>query len=122
MPWSGQILYRILTYIQALVDAFNGVLKEIVAFINLIERKINALERFIEYLIQIMEYILSLKISCYALSSGVMTQGIDQWVDTIDTATGTPPPNNPSGYSAGIVLAYVAPDVNAIQAAFSAIF
>ena len=122
VPWSGQILYRIVTYIQALLDAFSGIMTEIIAFIDLIERKIAALERFIEYLIQIMEYILSLNISCYALNSGTMTQGIDEWVDTIDNAAGQKPPNNPAGYSAGVVLAYVAPNVAALQAAFNAIF
>ena len=122
VPWSGQILYRIVAYIQALLDAFKGVLDEIKAFIELIERKIAALERFIQFLIQIMEFILSLSVSCYALNSGTMTQGIEEWVSTINNAEGQKPPNNPAGYSAGIVLAYVAPNVALYQAAFNAIF
>ena len=122
VPWSGQILYRIVACIQALLDAYGGVMKEIVAFIDLIERKIAALERFIEFLIQMMEYIMSLGISCYALSSGTQTQGVTQWIQTINNAQGNPPPNNPGGYSAGIVLAYVAPNVSLITSAFDAIF
>lgn len=122
VPWSGQILYRIVAYIQALLDAFNGVMQQVADFINLIERKIAALERFIEFLIKVMEYILSLKISCYALSSGTMTGGVDQWLETIANAGGNKPPDNPGGYSAGVVLAYVAPNVSLIESAFNLIF
>lgn len=122
IPWGADILYRILDAIQALLDAFNGVMQEIKDFIDLLIRKIEALEKFIEFLISIMEYIIQLDVSCYTLNSGTLTGGLPSWIDAVDNATGDAPPNEPGGYSAGIVLAYVAPDVSAIRAAFDIIF
>jgi len=122
IPWSADILYRILDAIQALLDAFNGVMQEIKDFIDLLIRKIEALERFIEFLISLMEYIMQLDVSVYVLNSGTLTGGLPSWIDAVDNATGDAPPNSPGGYSAGIVLAYVAPDVSAISNAFKIIF
>jgi hypothetical protein len=122
IPWGADILYRILDAIQALLDAFNGVMQEIKDFIDLLIRKIEALERFIEFLISLMEYIILLDVSCYVLNSGTLTGGLPSWIDAVDSATGDVPPNEPGGYSAGIVLAYVAPDTSAISNAFKIIF
>lgn len=121
VPWAGQILYQILTAIQSLLDAFNGVMQEIKDFIDLLLRKINALERFIEFLIRLMEYVMSLDVSCYVLNVSPITNGIPELIEAVDNA-GNAPPMDPGGYSAGIVLAYVAPDVSAFQKAFGLIF
>jgi hypothetical protein len=121
VPWAGQILYQILAAIQSLLDAFNGVIQEIKDFIDLLLRKINALERFIEFLIRLMEYVLSLDVSCYVLNVSPITNGIPELIEAIDNA-GNAPPMDPGGYSAGIALAYVAPDISAFQKAFGLIF
>lgn len=122
IPWGAGILYAILNAIQSLLDAFNGVIQEIKDFIDLLIRKIDALERFIKFLISLMEYVMMLDVECYMLNSGTLTGGLPQWIETVDSATGDAPPNQPGGYSAGIVLGYVAPDVSAISAAFKLIF
>jgi hypothetical protein len=124
VPWAGQILYQILAAIQSLLDAFNGVMQEIRDFIDLLLRKINALERFIEFLIRLMEYVLSLDVSCYVLNVSPVTKGVPELLEIIDDANTGPdaPPLDPGGYSAGIALAYVAPDVSAFQKAFGLIF
>lgn len=122
IPWSGQILYDLVAKIQALIDAFNGVIKEIIAFINLIERKINAMEQFIEYLISILNFLLNLEVSFALLPVPQINGDVTAWMATIDEATGAVPSSGPSGYTAGICLAYLAPDVSALTAAFKLIF
>lgn len=122
VPWSGQLLYDLLDKIQALLDAFSGVMSEITAFIDLIERKIAALERFIEFLINILNLIESLQIGAYVLSVPELSGSVDSWVNAVDTAGGTKPPSGPGGYSAGVAFGYVAPDIAAFKTAFSIIF
>jgi hypothetical protein len=122
VPWAGQILYAILAAIQALLDAFSGVMQEIKDFIDLLIRKIDALERFIKFIIQLMEYVLSLDVSCYALNISGITKGIPELMEAIDNAGGDKPPLDPGGYSAGVVLAYVAPNIDGYVKAFNLIF
>lgn len=122
IPWSGDLIYKLLDYIQALLDAFNGTMKEISDFIDLLIRKINALEKFIKFLIRIMEYIMSLSVEVYMLKSDSMTGGIEKWFEQVDNADGEKPPTSPVGYSAGVVLAYVTPDDAGIKTAFDIIF
>jgi hypothetical protein len=122
VPWSGQMIYDLLAKIQALVDAYQGVMAEIKAFIDLIERKIDALERFIEFLINILNFIESLQIGAYVLSVPELTGNIQSWVTAIDTAGGTKPPSGPGSYTAGIGLGYAAPNITAFKTAFSIIF
>lgn len=122
VPWSGQLLYDLLDKIQALLDAFSGVMKEIQAFIDLIERKIAALERFIEFLINILNLIESLQMGAYVLSVPELSGSATSWVNAIDTAGGTKPPSGPGGYSAGVAFGYVGADIAAFKTAFSIIF
>lgn len=122
VPWSGQMIYDLLAKIQALLDAYQGVMAEIKAFIDLIERKIDALERFIEFLINILNFIESLQMGAYVLSVPELTGTAQSWVTAVDTAGGTKPPSGPGSYTAGIGLGYVAPDVTAFKTAFSIIF
>ncbi len=122
VPWSGQMLYDLLDKIQALLDAFNGVMDEIKNFIDLLERKIDALERFLEFLINILDFIESLQVGAYLLSVPSTSGTVHDWAYLVDTATGTKPPLNAGGYSAGVAFAYVAPDISAFQTAFSTIF
>jgi hypothetical protein len=122
IPWSGQLLYDILAKIQALLDAFKSIFAEIIAFINLIERKITVLEEFIKYLISILDFILSLNAGFYLLFVPTTSGDIFQWFNLIDNAGGTKPTSGPGGYSAGVSMAYVAPNVAALAAAFSLIF
>jgi hypothetical protein len=122
VPWSGQLIYDLLAKIQALLDAYQGVMAEIKAFIDLIERKIAALERFIQFLINILDYIQGLQIGAYVLSVPELSGSAQSWVNAVDTAGGTKPPSGPGGYSAGIALGYVATDITAFKTAFSLIF
>lgn len=122
IPWSGQFLYDLLDKIQALIDAFNGVMEEIRQFIELLERKINALEAFIQFLIDILNFIESLELSVYVLAAPGLSGDGFSWVEALDNAGGDVPPSGPGGYSAGICLAYVAPDIGAFATAFSIIF
>jgi hypothetical protein len=122
IPWSGQILYDLIAKIQALVDAFQGVLQEIINFINMLERKINALEQFIEYLVSILNFLLNLEVGFYLLPVPSINGDVTAWMSTIDQAGGTIPPSGPSGYTAGICLAYLGPDVSAIASAFALLF
>lgn len=121
IPWSGQFLYDLLDKIQALIDAFNGFLDEIRAFIDLLIRKIDALERFIQFLIEILNFIESLELSVRLLSATGLSSLAD-WISAVDNAGGDKPSPNPGGYSAGLALAYVAPDVAAFETAFGLIF
>ena len=58
----------------------------------------------------------------YVLSVPELNGTAQSWVSAIDTAGGTKPPSGPGGYSAGIALGYVAPDIAAFKTAFSIIF
>lgn len=122
IPWSGQMLYDLIAKIQALLDAFQGVIDEITAFINLIERKIDVLEKFIKYLLSILDFIESLSAGFFLLSVPETSGDAGTWGSLIDSATGNAPPSGPGGYSAGIGLAYVGADVTAFAAAFQLIF
>ncbi len=122
IPWSGQMLYDLLAKMQALLDAFRGVLDEIKDFIDLLIRKIDALERFIQFLISILNFIESLQVGAFVLSLPTTTGGPQDWFTAIDNAGGTPPNPAPNGYQAGIALAYVAIDVDPLVAALKAIF
>lgn len=121
IPWSGQIIYELIDAVQKLLNAFQGVIDEIKAFIDLIERKINALERFIEFLIQILNFIDSLQVGAFILNATGIQGDVGEWANIVDTA-GNPPPQNPGGYSAGVALAYVAPNITAFENAFNIIF
>lgn len=122
IPWSGQMMYELLAKIQALSDAFRGVVDEIKAFIGLIERKINTIEQFIQYLISILDFIESLSLGFFFLSVPETSGDAGTWASLIDQAGGTPPPSGPGGYTGGIGLAYVAVDVGPFVAAFQLIF
>lgn len=122
IPWAGQLLYDILDKIDALLDAFNGVLSEIQAFIDLLERKITALERFIQFLLDILNFIEGLQLGVFVLNASGIEGDVFEWFDVIDNAGGDAPPSGPGGYSAGVGLAYVAPNVAAFETAFGIIF
>lgn len=121
LPWSGQLLYDLLAKIQALLDAFNGVIEELKNFIDLLIRKIDTLEKFIKFLIEILNYIESLSTGFYLLSVTGLGGNVDEWFNVLDSA-GNEPPSGLQGYTGGICLAYLAIDVAAFEAAFSAIF
>jgi hypothetical protein len=122
VPWSGEIIYSLLDKIQALVDAFKGVMSELNDFIGLLSRKIDTLERLLEELISVLDFIESLQIGAFVLAVPEVEGTVDNWVAAVETAGGTVPPSGPGGYSAGVALAYVGPDVTALKAAFSLIF
>ena len=122
IPWSGQILYNIISVVQALIDAFKGLMQQLIDFINLIERKITALEIFIEYLISIINFLLSLNIGFYLLFVPAIDGDVSAWMEAVNSTQGTPPMSGPDGYTAGICLAYLLPDVSAISNAFGLIF
>jgi hypothetical protein len=122
IPWSGQFLYDLSAKINALLDAYRGTMDEIKDFINLIERKIDTLERFLQYLISLLDFITSLSVGAYFLSLPETGGDIQDWIQAIDTAGGTPPTSGPNGYTAGTVFAYLGPDVGPYVTAFNAIF
>jgi len=122
IPWSGSFLYDLLDKIQALLDAFNGVIQEIKNFIDLLIRKIEVLEEFIEFLISLLDFIESLEVGAYLLNSGAIDGTAFAWAQVLDSAGGDLPPTGVAGYSAGIGLAYVAPNVDAFVNAFEIIF
>ena len=123
IPWSGQFLYDLIAKIQALLDAFNGILAEIRKFIDLLIRKIDAMETFIKYLISLLNFILKLEIGCYVLYVPTVPGGdVADWFAAVDQAGGTKPTSGIDGYTAGICLAYMLPDVAAFTKAFGLIF
>jgi len=122
VPWSGQLLYDLMAKMQALLDAYSGVIDELNAFIDLIIRKIDVLEQFLSYLISILDFILSLSLGFYVLSVPETEGDINNWVSLIDNAGGTPPPSGPGGYTGGVAFAYVALDVGPFAEAFNLIF
>lgn len=121
IPWSGQFLYDLLAKMQALLDAFAGIIQEIKDFIDLLIRKIDTLERFIQYLIALLDFIESLAVGAFVLSFET-GGGVSDVFQAVDNAGGTPPNPAPNGYQAGIALAYVFPDIAPISAAIKAIF
>jgi|SRR5688572_8367903 len=122
VPWSGEVLYSLLDKIQALVDAFNGVMSELNDFISLLSRKIDTLERLLEQLISVLDFIESLQIGAFVLVVPEVQGTVDNWVAEVDEAGGAVPPSGPGGYSAGVALAYVGPNITAIKSAFSLMF
>jgi hypothetical protein len=122
IPWAGGFIYDLLDKIQALLDAFNGVMQEIRDFIDLLVRKIGVMEDFIQYLINLLNFIESLEIGAYLLAAPQVSGTAAAWVDAVGSAGGDRPSTGPNGYSAGIALAYVAPDVAAFVTIFSIIF
>jgi hypothetical protein len=122
VPWSGQLLYDLLAKIQALLDAYQGVIDELKAFIDLVIRKIDTLEEFLAYLISILDFILSLSIGFYILSVPETGGDVNEWISLIDNAGGTPPPSGPGGYTGGVAFGYVALDVGPYAEAFKLIF
>ncbi len=122
IPWAGSFLYDLLDKIQALLDAFSGVIEEIKNFIDVLIKKIETLENFIKFLIEILDFIESLEIGAYVLSVPEVSGSVANWVEEVDNAGGNIPPSGPGGYSAGIAMAYVAPDIEAFKNAFSLIF
>ena len=122
VPWSGQMLYDLLAKMQALLDAYAGVIDELKAFIDLIIRKIDTLERFLEYLISILDFIETLSLGFYILSVPQTSGDVNEWASIIDSAGGTKPPSGPGGYTGGVAFAYVAADVSAFATAFGLIF
>lgn len=122
IPWSGQFIYELLARVDALLEAFKSALSEVQAFIDLIIRKIDVLERFIQFLVEILNYLDSFDAGFYFLAVPSTDQGIPGWIDAIDNAGGNPPPSGPGGYTAGVALAYVGPNVDAFATAFSIIF
>lgn len=122
VPWSGEIIYSLLDKIQALVDAFNGVMSELSDFISLLSRKIDTLERLLEQLIQVLDFVESLQIGAFVLVVPEVQGTVDNWIAEVEQAGGTVPPSGPGGYSAGVALAYVGPNITAIKSAFSLIF
>lgn len=122
VPWSGEVIYSLLDKIQSLVDAYSGVMSELNDFINLLSRKIDTLERLLEQLISVLDFIESLQIGAYVLVVPEVQGTVDNWVAEVDHAGGTVPPSGPGGYSAGVAMAYVGPNITAIKSAFSLIF
>jgi len=122
IPWAGEGIYNLLDIINALLDAFKGILDEINNFIESIIRKIDALEAFIQFLIDMLNFIESLEIGFYLLSVPQVDGPITDWIAKVDEAGGDTPDTGPAGYSAGISLAYVAPNIDAFVKAFTIIF
>lgn len=124
IPWSADILYKLLDAIDALLAAFAGIIEEIKAFIDLLIRKIDALEALIQVLIDILNFVESLAISAYMLVVPEVSGGPEAWIEAVDTAgiDNLPEDMSPNDFSAGIGLAYVAADISAFTTAFSIIF
>jgi len=124
IPWSADIIYKLLDAIDALLAAFAGVIDEIKAFIDLLIRKIEALEALIQVLIDILNFIESLAFSAYMLIVPSVSGDVTAWIEEIDNAGIEDLPERMSirDYSAGIGLAYVAADIAAFEAAFTIIF
>lgn len=122
IPWSAQILYDLIAKVQALVDAYKGVMDEIKQFIDLLVRKIDVLERFIKYLISILDVLLSLSVGAFVLFLPATSDGTPGWFQAIDSAGGVKPTSGPAGYSCGVGIAYVAPDISGFTAPLKLIF
>jgi len=121
-PWSGQLIYDLLAKMQALTDAYAGVMAELRGYIELIEQKIDTLERFLQYLIAILDFVEGLSLGFYLLNVPQTGGGVEEWVSLINNAGGVPPSSGVTGYTAGVAIAYVAPDVTPYAEALSLIF
>jgi hypothetical protein len=122
IPWAGQLLNELVAKIQALLEAFKGLMKEIIDFITLIERKITVLEQFIEWLISLLNFLISLELGLFVLLVPELSGDISSWFAAIDGAGGEFPTSGPNGYTGGIALAYIAPNVAAFASALELIF
>lgn len=122
VPWSGQFIYDLLARIDALLAAFQGIVDEIKAFIDLIIRKIDVLERFLKYLIQILNFLDAFSAGFYLLKVPSTDGGVADWVSQVQNAGGSPPPSGPGGYTGGIVLAWAAPNIGAFTQAIDILF
>lgn len=122
VPWSSDIIDRILAKIQALLDAFQGVIDEINAFIELLERKIVALEAFLKFLIDLLNFIESIQISASVLYVSGIVGGPDEWIRIINEAGGARPESNSLHLTSGVALAFVAPSIAKFTTAFDLIF
>jgi hypothetical protein len=122
IPWSGQILYEMLAKIQALLDAYQGVMGEIKAFISLIVRKIQTLENLLQFLISILNYIEQFSGGFYMLNVTGLTGDVTSWTQALDSAGGDKPKSKQGGYTGGICLAYLATNVTAFTEALQIIF
>jgi hypothetical protein len=122
VPWTGKFLYEMMARINGLVDAFRSSSDELKAFIDLLISKIDTLERFIQFLTEILNFLDSFSAGFYLLSVPNTDQGLNGWVEAINTAGGSKPPSGPGGYTAGVGLAYVGTNVDAFASAFSLIF
>jgi hypothetical protein len=122
VPWSGQLIYELLAKMQALVDAYAGVMAELRAFIDLIVTKIDTLERLLQYLVSILDFVAGLSLGFYILSVPETGGGVGEWISLVDNAGGTPPPSGPGGYTGGVALAYVGADVQPYVNALKLIF
>lgn len=122
VPWSGQLIYELLAKMQALVDAYAGVMAELRAFVDLIVAKIDTLERLLQYLTSILDFVAGLSLGFYILNVPETEGGVSEWMSLIDNAGGTPPPSGPGGYTGGVALAYVAADVTPYATALRLIF
>lgn len=122
IPWSGQFIYDLLARIDALLAAFQGILDEIKAFIDLLIRKIDVLERFLKYLIQILNFLDAFSAGFYLLKLSSTDGGIPDWVNQINNAGGTRPPSGPGGYTGGVALAWVSPNIDAFTKAIDILF
>lgn len=123
VPWSSSMIYEILRVVQSLVDSFNDLLKEIVAFIDMIVRKITVLEEFIEYLIVIIDFIKSFNVGVYFLAAWDLTGGVSSWFSALESAGGNKPQSTGVGsYTGGICLAGVGTNLGGLQEALKKIF
>lgn len=121
IPWAGQFIHEILAKIQALADAFSGIVSEITKFIESIERKIDTLERFIKFLISILDFLDNLQVSFTLLFLPSLEGDVSAWIAAIDGAQNAPT-SGPLGFTGGIALAYLAPDIAALKTALQLIF
>jgi hypothetical protein len=122
VPWSGQMLYELIAKIESLYESSAGVVDELNGFIDLLTRKIETLERTLEFLISLLDLVARFKIGAYCLYVPEIDGDVTDWIAALDNAGGAKPPDGTDGYSAGVALAYVAPDVKAFTTAFSLIF
>lgn len=122
IPWGGQFIYDLLDKVQALLDGASGTANDVKLFIETLERKIIALENLIQLLIEILNFVETLSFDAYLLAASGLSGDISSWIQAIDTAGGTPPPNDPQSYTSGIALAYAAPDAVPFATAFSIMF
>lgn len=122
VPWSGQFIYDLLSSIDALLAAFKGIFDDIKAFIDQLVRKIDTLERFVQYLISILDFLTGFSAGFYILSVSSTDGGIPDWANQLNGAGGTVPSSGPGGYSGGVAIAYVAPNVDAFAKALALLF